>query len=46
MTVEVVDKLLELKEQHYRGYINDEQYIDKVNEILDNYVEWVNENII
>lgn len=40
-----LEKLLEVKELHYRGYLNDEQYINAVNEILNGFVsDYNNEN--
>lgn len=32
------EALLDLKEKHYRGYLTNDEYIEKVNEVLSNYV--------
>lgn len=35
-----LESLLDLKEKHYRGYLTNEEYIEKVNEVLSNYIKY------
>ena len=36
--VNELESLLDLKEKHYRGYLTNDEYIERVNEVLTNYV--------